>query len=504
MKRKVYVSMLLATMMVLSSSFTVCAEDVCFSDGQDHVVSKDVEGVVLAENDTNITVNGDVDSKNRFNSTILSEEDSKVQVNGNVSSGFIGVCTNEGSATVTGNVSSYSDKNSTFGVDAMNGAQSKVTVVVDGNVTSKSDSNSAVGVFANMSHEDGAQTDVIIGGSVDAKGKNGVGGAVALGDGSNINIKGDLTVEYTGDDENGSTGNNAIEYDKGSVIVDGNVNATNAAGILPDTRNSGKAYVGGTLSVDDDNFAIIINSYSDSNNYNYDITVGEIDAKNYVGVWSIEESKYIKASDTVTDKLMHDGVSYIIKCEDTQNGSTTVDGTGIAKEGDKLIVNVVASDGYEVKGVEGGKAAVTQNSDGTYTVIVPRGGGVNIKAIIEEIIRKNSDNVSTTATNTINQEPAAEQIKYNQIVDQTKNSIVTAASTGNVVVDFGKFTTINKALVKAMASRSDVAYTFRYMYKGQLYQMTIPAGTDLSSYLDANGFCGILYLGTVFPATKVA
>ena len=97
-----------------------------------------------------------------------------------------------------------------------------------------------------------------------------------------------------------------------------------------------------------------------------------------------------EASEELVEELAK-YIQYIIKVEDNKNGN--IDLTGVtydsvndlllAHEGDEIGVTVSAKKGYRITGVNAGDVAeLIDNGDGTWTVIVKRGGGVTISATI--------------------------------------------------------------------------------------------------------------------------
>ena len=60
-----------------------------------------------------------------------------------------------------------------------------------------------------------------------------------------------------------------------------------------------------------------------------------------------------------------------------------------------------------------------------------------------------------------------------------------------------------KKTMKVIASRPDMAVIINYIYKGKGYSVTIPAGYEMMSLLDENGYCGFLYLGSIFGTTEL-
>ena len=90
--------------------------------------------------------------------------------------------------------------------------------------------------------------------------------------------------------------------------------------------------------------------------------------------------------------------------KDTSNGTIKLTGTtGVkigdttyetANEGDEITINVETVSGYKYS-LSNGEALLTANEDGSYTLKVPAGGGVDLKAVLEKIVeqkKSSSDN----------------------------------------------------------------------------------------------------------------
>lgn len=72
-----------------------------------------------------------------------------------------------------------------------------------------------------------------------------------------------------------------------------------------------------------------------------------------------------------------------------------------------------------------------------------------------------------------------------------------------VVITTRRWVSFNRAVFEAMAERPDVAVTVNYQYDGTLYEVTIPAGSDVSNLVDENGFCGFRCLDQVFEGKEL-
>ena len=138
-----------------------------------------------------------------------------------------------------------------------------------------------------------------------------------------------------------------------------------------------------------------------------------------VGSFSKVEVKNYKTNETVSDEVKQsilDSIKYIVNTNHASvdgKGTITVtklDGGALDKDGSKtydvakatetLTVHVNVQEGYEVSDVKAGKATLTKNSDGSYSVTIPAGGGVNIEAVLKAIEKvKDNNSAGTTVIN---------------------------------------------------------------------------------------------------------
>ena len=89
-------------------------------------------------------------------------------------------------------------------------------------------------------------------------------------------------------------------------------------------------------------------------------------------------------------------------------------------------------------------------------------------------------------------------------VQNTINNIVKAPLGGTVVIDTDRWYSFPKSVFDALAARPDLTLTVNYLsegFKGDPMTFTIPAGTDVSTLPDENGFAGFTFLGGIFNAT---
>lgn len=78
------------------------------------------------------------------------------------------------------------------------------------------------------------------------------------------------------------------------------------------------------------------------------------------------------------------------------------------------------------------------------------------------------------------------------------------AGTVDFVVDCKPFHVFTKEVADTYSTKRNITLTLRY-YVGTIgYETTIPAGTNLSQYLDSNGLVSFAYLGSLYPTTVFA
>lgn len=85
---------------------------------------------------------------------------------------------------------------------------------------------------------------------------------------------------------------------------------------------------------------------------------------------------------------------------------------------------------------------------------------------------------------------------FGSFLDETADRILNAKQE-EVVIDTKLWVSFNRTVFEAMRSRPDVTVTVNYMYEGNSYVLTIPAGTDVDLLMDENGFGGFRYIEKV-------
>ena len=322
---------------------------------------------------------------------------------------------------------------------------------------------------------------------------------------SNVVVKGDVK---------GSSG--IVINDNSGVTVGGTVTATDGTGLtilLADEESHGNATLG-TLNVEKDGETGILldvkgmkylQTIDDIMNAIPKIDIFEINVKNnaYLQVDDGTENNTILetniSKEDVMNRTLQKKINYLLRTENTSNATISLD-QDRALENTKITFHVKAADGYQVKGVSAGKTAVIDNGDGSYSVIVPRGGGVNISAIVEAIIRDQQQNggSSESSASDIEVVSAPTPTQYESEQKQVQQMIRSIAQGGNCVIKSAGLISFNRATFEALAARPDVSVDVIYKWKGIKYKTTIPAGYPVLDLLNEDGYCGCLYLNAIF------
>lgn len=437
---------------------------------------------VLATQGGKVTINNDVkvEEHNRgTHSTLVSgveaDSDGKVTVKGNVEVdgiGAIGIKSTQGVVNVNGNVKASgtpqnNQNGETVGISAKG---SKVSV--KGNVTS---------------------------------------------DGKGIHIiRSDTGLNSTVEVNGSVTGSSGVVTNNGSdVTVGGAITATGGTGLnitLEEATGSGKIKLG-TLNVTKEDKTGILLDVKNKNIQSIDQLIQAMPEVNLFEI-NVKQGKYFDIDDGTTndtisgtkiskeeaaDRILKEKVKYSFRTEKTSNANISLE-QNEATEGTIVKFYVKAVDGYQVKGVSAGKAKVIDNGDGSYSIIVPRGGGVNISAIIEAIMKEQAGGQSTSSSE---EYTVANVVKYAEIQKQLQQKIKNMERGGNCVVELDTYISFNRETFEALSKRPDVSLTVIYKWKGVKYKVTIPAGYNVLDLLNEDGYCGCLYLNAIFGSQVV-
>ena len=329
---------------------------------------------------------------------------------------------------------------------------------------------------------------------------------------SDVAVKGDVK---------GSSG--IVMNTDSRVTVGGTVTATDGTGLtilLEEGESTGDVTLG-TLSVEKDGETGILLDVKGMNNLQTiddiikampEINIFEINVKDNASCLWVDDgtqddaiSKIGISKEKAMNTILQQKVNYLLRTENISNATISLD-QDRALENTKITFHVKAADGYQVKGVSAGKTAVIDNGDGSYSVIVPRGGGVNISAIVEAIIRDQQQNggssesseSSESSTSDIEVTSAPTPTQYESEQKQVQQMIQNIAQGGNCVIKSAGLISFNRATFEALAARPDVSVDVIYKWKGIKYKTTIPAGYPVLDLLNEDGYCGCLYLNAIF------
>lgn len=87
---------------------------------------------------------------------------------------------------------------------------------------------------------------------------------------------------------------------------------------------------------------------------------------------------------------------------------------------------------------------------------------------------------------------------YVSFLDQAAGIIYGARQGDQVVIATDRWISFDERVLDAIGERADLSILIRYRDQGKEHQILLPAGTDVSSLGDENGFCGFRYLNQIF------
>lgn len=194
----------------------------------------------------------------------------------------------------------------------------------------------------------------------------------------NIVVKGDLTSDIGIGVENKKAQyrNEPTDLDiednskvTTNIVVDGTIKGNNAA-----------VYI---CNKDETKNELNLTAWKIENDGTNTVLVNKADKENDGSV--VKDEKATKEqSDNINYIIRHDGT---ISLEGTRLVSVNGNDFQTARETEKLTIHVKVDDEkkYRVDRVEGGTATATRNDDGSWTLIVPKNGGVDIRAVLVAI-----------------------------------------------------------------------------------------------------------------------
>ena len=481
---------------------------------------------VLASNGSNLTV-GDTEVGGKESTGVIAESGSKATAgNVKVSGEYMTGASAYGGSTVhvKGDVTATGENS--VGIDGETG-----TIKVGGDVS---------GIEAVVAR---GEADVTVGGSVSGT----LSGIVAVGNAS-VSVKGDAETKV---------GPGVFAQENATVTVDGNVTGGTFYGAPEGYEYVYPAIIAGagttvivkgTVSTAERNFfavgincwdagsqkgtlilekakaggeanAIYVNaapgaSQEDILNSLPDIVVGELVAKNEDFIWnSYDNGLYGNDPEDETigelNEKIYATIRYMIRWNNSEGGSFSVDGTSkygeydVARENQELGITIQIAEGYELESISGGKAQVLQRPDGTWSVIVPRGGGVNLSAVLKRIIKeemKNSAVSNPGASGSEEQTTVQINSGYVEFQKAVRSQIQNAAPGAVLEVDGKNWMSFDRSTMEELSKRNDLTVVVRFRYLGKRWRVVVPAGYAVQTLLNQEGYTGFLYLSAVFGA----
>ena len=417
-------------------------------DGSELSVSGDAVNMsstyssVVSENGSSVTVGGNAENTNATTTgehvpnTVLVKDDSSAKIGGDVDSTAYGVSATRGSEVEIGGsvhsdlrgVSARSDSKVSVGKDVISEDQEGVIAKEQSEVTVGGSINSFGTGVNSIDHSKVEVTGDVLTETT---------GVYAIGD-STVKVGGnvsgaDYNVLYAGDetfpvDNSSITVGGDVKADQGraavvnsgaSITVEGSITATGAAAVdmTSDSNVTVKKDVTGDsglvireTSSQGGGAAVVLGTVTETAGDGYCITVsGDALTKEdvvkalptiIVGELSSANQQYVEYKDksgqgtldtNAVAQAIAEQILYHIEVQEAKNGNINLGGTkkeqgyDVAHAGDTVTVTVTPDNGYEIKSVDGGKATAVKNADGSWSITVPKTGGVSVSVIIEAL-----------------------------------------------------------------------------------------------------------------------
>ena len=387
-------------------------------------------------------------------------------------------------------------------------------------------------------------------------------GIVAL-EGAEINVDGSVVATGQREDESNSFAAVHVD-DTGKVTVLGDATSPNK-GLEIEMNGSDKkgfVFIDGTVSGDGGSISIQKGSLEKAPQLGE-----LAKALPSITLWFLEGEKKLTMDSEFLEGLsnedqgklfteVYESINYIIRENPDSEVSSMYklsteeglsDDVKTIKMGQPLTIKAI--DGYEITSVDAGAGSnhVKKNDDGTYTLTTEY-GGIALAVKVQKIVNKETGEVtyqvvepvqetttepetvsapvqtiipvvSTSSSTTsaggtsvaaISGEKVAKTIAFsvsNVTPAQYKNAVIenvtSAPANGafNIVTD--EVACFDTKMIEAFASRPDVDVNVVFTYNGRKIKVVIPAGYDVRSLLDANGYCGYLRLLSLLGGTDL-
>lgn len=318
-------------------------------------------------------------------------------------------------------ISSYFNENST------GDHTQKTDVTMKGNIDATADRYSS-GIHLGTSQ---GTTNVKLDGNITSIADDGIGIGVDLRGGQKNSVS---NVIINGDVKGSRAGLRISDFDgKANVVVNGTLSGEKAILLIKET-----------ITDKEENGEVVTNKYGYERES--DITVWRMDStqKNLVSaVEYIEDNtkenpkdRNKELGDVKTKEEILKNINYIIRTDKVDNGTIKLSNTRLisgfdtARETEEITIKVQASDGYKVDSVKNGDAVLTRNADGTYTLTVPRGGGVQLSAVLSAI-QKSQSSSSGSSGSSSSSRPGVTSTNVQTIPSVSGATVATTTSDSN-------------------------------------------------------------------------
>ena len=456
------------------------------------------QSAVIATDGATVTINPSTDEQPAVSSTAVgvdAEENASVKVNGNVVAGIIGVnSSNNASVVVEGNVTATSGTVSTTEGTTITGtgitSHDQGSVYVSGNVSAL---NNGVAIYVDPTSGSTSKGNIV------------VRGAISSADGNGIFIYDTLSAAQTDADTWKNQIPDITVYDiqtEGCEPVAVTFNAL--SGLTQEEQNN------------------VRNEILESINYiiHYDSSLG---------------LEFVSGTTQKSDAIQ-DSVNYV----------TTNKGREFVVRAANLASTHTLDVGTNIRMVEDG--------EGNYILtLLDNKGGINIRAKLRPVTVVNNEDTSSSAgeakpevvyeveiQETTPSTPAPEQTVSGEVVtttplpaaapeiaaisgdkpartvsydltkvtpvqyrDSVVKNIASAPASGAFNITTDRVSFFDRNMIEAIAARPDLDVNVVFSYAGKTYKVTIPAGYDVRTLLDFNGFCGYLRLLDILGGTTL-
>lgn len=302
------------------------------------------------------------------------------------------------------------------------------------------------------------KTDVTVNGDITANSNDRATGIDFFGLHGTTNVKVDGNI--SADANKSADGIYLRSEDKdatANIIVNGDVNGSSYGTYFDGFDGTANVVINGTLS--GGKSAIIINktteTYPDGDDE--DKTVTEkygYNGNSNITVWKMtsEQKDLVLAEERINDYTQNfkdecnedtetankvlKNINYIIRTDKVSNGTIHLSNTRLisgfdtARETEDITIKVEASDGYKVDSVKNGDAVLKKNADGTYTLTVPRGGGVQLSAVLSAI-QKSQSSSSGSSGSSSSSHSSASSVNVQTTSSDSGATVATTVSDSN-------------------------------------------------------------------------